>query len=224
MHKIGILSDTHGLLRQEVIDSIRDCDVILHGGDINRQKILDELIEIAPVHVVRGNNDKEWAEYIPETVSLELYGLKIFMVHNKKFIPKDLKDVNMIIYGHSHKYEEKHLDGVCYLNPGSCGPRRFHQEITFAILQIEEDGSYTIEKNVIPHVVKKETPESGDDKVPADLAVKIPDMMKDIDAGKTVKQIAKKYKIPEELSEQINRMYLTHPGVDVDGILRRLGL
>lgn len=149
MHKIGILSDTHGLLRPEVIDSIRDCEAILHGGDINRKKILDELSEIAPVHVVRGNNDKEWAEHIPETVSLELYGLKIFMVHNKKFIPKDLKDVNMIIYGHSHKYEEKHLDGVCYLNPGSCGPRRFHQEITFAILQIEEDGSYTIEKIVI---------------------------------------------------------------------------
>lgn len=76
IHRIAVISDTHGLLRDQVRDKLVDCEVILHGGDINRQAILDELAGIAPVHVVRGNNDKEWAEHLPETLRLELFGLR----------------------------------------------------------------------------------------------------------------------------------------------------
>ena len=75
--KAGIISDTHGLLRPEVTEALRDCEVILHGGDINRQEIIDQLREIAPVYVVRGNNDKEWAEEMPLFLDFELVGKRI---------------------------------------------------------------------------------------------------------------------------------------------------
>lgn len=223
MHKIGVISDTHGMLRPEVPEALRGCELILHGGDINKQKILDELRRTAPVHAVRGNNDKEWAAHIPETLTLDVFGIRVFMVHNRKHIPKGLSETDLVIYGHSHKYEERKVDSVQYLNPGSCGPGRFNQEITLALLYIEEDRSIRIEKVLIPHSGKKgkQTEETA---VPADLAYRIPVIMEEIDAGKTVKQIAAKHHISEELSEQINRMYLTHPGVGADGILRRLGL
>lgn len=223
IHKIGIISDTHGMLRLEVLENLQGCEYILHGGDINKQEILDELGKIAPVYVVRGNNDKDWAVEIPETLQVEICGLRIFMIHNKKFIPKEIfenpKETDLILYGHSHKYDEKPLNGIVAINPGSCGPRRFNQEITMAILYVEE-GTYRIEKVLLPHngskVVKKEP-------VPADLAGMLPKICKDISDGKTIKQLMRKYHISEELSDQINRMYLTHPGLDVDGMMRRLG-
>ena len=79
MMKVGVISDTHGLLRQEVLEILRSCDCILHAGDINNQGILEELGRIAPVYVVRGNNDKEWAEHLPHDLTVQLEGLKIFM-------------------------------------------------------------------------------------------------------------------------------------------------
>ena len=151
MHRIGIISDTHGLLRPEVADALQGCDAILHGGDISSPAILEKLNEIAPTYAVRGNNDKEWAKGLPETLSVELYGIRFFMVHNKKYIPKDLDNVDIIVYGHSHKYEEKRMDGRLMLNPGSCGPRRFTQPITFAVLETAGDTSYQIEKMEIAY-------------------------------------------------------------------------
>ncbi len=230
MIKIGVLSDTHGLLRPEVMNQLQGSRAILHGGDINKQEILDRLGEIAPVYVVRGNNDKEWAEYIPDTLLEEVCGLRIFMVHNKKSIPGDLRDVDLVIYGHSHRYEEKEVDGIRFLNPGSCGPRRFHQEITMAILYVREDGTFDIQKVSIPHpdgAGKSGSPaatKTGKEKSFADVDIAgiILAIMKEIDSGKTVRQIARKHKISVELAEDITRMYLTHPGIDVQGILRRM--
>lgn len=220
MHKIGILSDTHGLLRPEVLAALQGCEQILHGGDINRQSVLDELEGIAPVIAVRGNNDKAWAEHLPPSVTADVCGLRIFMVHNKREIPENLFRMDLVVYGHSHRYEEKLVDGVQYLNPGSCGPRRFHQEITLAALYVEDSGDFRIEKISIPHEEKDAgKPEEG---IPADIASMLPAIMREISAGKTVKQIARKHRISEGLAEQITRMYLTHPGVDVEGILRRI--
>lgn len=150
MKKIGIISDTHGLLRPEVLDRLRECDVILHGGDINKQEVLDSLQQIAPVYVVRGNNDKEWAEHIPATLEFELEGLRFFMVHNKKEVPKELTGIDVVVFGHSHKYLEQVVDGRLWLNPGSCGRRRFDQEITFAVMTID-NAEYQVEKVIIPH-------------------------------------------------------------------------
>lgn len=223
MHKIGVISDTHGMLRAEVAEVLQGCEMILHGGDVNEQRILDELGGIAPVYAVRGNNDKEWAEHLPQTLALNVCGLCVFMVHNKRDIPKELPKTDLIVYGHSHKYEEKTVGGIQYLNPGSCGPRRFHQEITLALLFIEDNGDFRIEKRLLQHPEPRGSKEETH-RIPTDIALMIPAIMKEIDAGKSVKQIAKKHRISEELSEQIARMYLTHPGVDVEGILRRIGM
>ena len=89
---IGIISDTHGLLRSEVLNALKGCDAILHGGDINRQEIIDQLEEIAPVYSVRGNNDKDWAEHIPMFLDFELAGLRIYMTHKKKDLPADISN------------------------------------------------------------------------------------------------------------------------------------
>lgn len=148
--KLAILSDTHGLLRPEVLEAIRDADAILHGGDINKQSILDTLSTYAPLHVVRGNNDKEWAEHIPHDLTLTFEGVTFYMVHKKAEIPKNLTGVDVVICGHSHRYAQEEKDGVLWLNPGSCGPRRFNQDITMAILEIT-DGEIQVEKVLIPH-------------------------------------------------------------------------
>ena len=135
--RIAVLSDTHGLLRQEVLDAITGCDAIIHGGDINKPEILDRLREIAPVYVVRGNNDKEWAEHLPATLTFQIEDCRFFLVHDKKEVPKDLTGIDTVIFGHSHKYFEQTIDGRLWLNPGSCGRRRFDQEITLAVLTVE---------------------------------------------------------------------------------------
>ncbi len=151
--KIAILSDTHGLLRPEVVEYLKTVEVILHGGDINRQSIVDELRQYAPLYVVRGNNDKDWAEAIPHDLTVTLGGVTFFMVHNKKEVPKDLPGVNVVVFGHSHKYVQQEQDGVLWLNSGSCGPRRFHQEITMMLAEVA-DGRITVDKITIPHEAK----------------------------------------------------------------------
>ena len=99
--RIAVLSDTHGLLRPEVLDAIAGCDAIIHGGDINKPEIIDRLKEIAPVYVVRGNNDKEWAEHIPATLTFQIEDCRFFLVHNKKEVPIDLTGIDAVIFGHS---------------------------------------------------------------------------------------------------------------------------
>ena len=151
--KLAILSDTHNLLRPEVLEQLSGVDAILHGGDISKQSVLDTLQTYAPLYVVRGNNDKEWAELIPHDLTLTLEGVTFYMVHKKAEIPKELPGVDVVIYGHSHKYAQEEKEGILYLNPGSCGPRRFHQDITLAILEIRGEAM-TVEKILIPHPVK----------------------------------------------------------------------
>ena len=148
--KIGIISDTHGLLRPEVISALQGCEAILHGGDINRQEILDQLTQIAPIYAVRGNNDKEWAEHIPSFLEFALAGTRIYMTHKRKDLPEDLTAYDLVVFGHSHQYVEQRLENTLLLNPGSCGPRRFHQAITMATAKITE-GKAVVKRIDIPH-------------------------------------------------------------------------
>ena len=148
--KLAILSDTHGLLRPQVVVHLKTADAILHGGDINKPAIVEQLQQHAPLYIVRGNNDKEWAEDIPHDLTVTLEGITFFMIHNKKEVPVDLSGVNVVVFGHSHKYVQEEKDGLLWLNPGSCGPRRFHQEITMMMVKIE-DGTIQVEKIEIPH-------------------------------------------------------------------------
>lgn len=148
--KIAILSDTHGLLRPQVVEHLKTADAILHGGDINRPSIVDELRRYTPLYIVRGNNDKEWAEAIPHDLTVTLGDVTFYMVHNKKEAAADLTGVDVVVFGHSHRYLQEDKDGVLWLNPGSCGPRRFHQEITMMVAEVT-DGKITVEKITIPH-------------------------------------------------------------------------
>ena len=150
MIQLGIISDTHGLLRPEVVERLKTCDAILHAGDVNRPEILDTLRAIAPLYVVRGNNDKDWAEGLPHSLAMEFGGVRFFMIHNRCDLPRDLGDVQVVVFGHSHKYVQEEKGGVLWLNPGSCGPRRFHQEITMMTAEAE-DGKIRVEKVIIPH-------------------------------------------------------------------------
>lgn len=225
MHRIGIISDTHGLLRPEVEETLQGCEAILHGGDINHPKILDKLNQIAPTYAVRGNNDKEWAEELPEMLSVSLYGIRFFMMHNKKHIPKeegDLKNIDIIIYGHSHRYEEKYESDKLFLNPGSCGPRRFTQPITFAVLTVTDDGTYQVEKVEIAHQTRAGGAEQ--ETVAHDMRRIVKSVMRDTDKKISVGEIAAKNGISTQLAEQICRLYLTHPGVSAEGILDKMGL
>lgn len=151
--KLAILSDTHGLLRPEVVEYLKTANAILHGGDINRPAIVEELKQYAPLYIVRGNNDKEWAEAIPHHLTFTLEGVTFAMVHNKKELPVDLTGVKVVVFGHSHRYVQEEKGGILWLNPGSCGPRRFHQEITMMMAEITE-GTLQVEKVTIPHEVK----------------------------------------------------------------------
>lgn len=150
--RIAILSDTHGLLRPEVKSYLQRADAILHGGDINKQSIVEELEQYAPLYIVRGNNDKEWAQAIPHDCTVTLGGVTFYMVHNKKEVPADLTGVDVVVFGHSHKYLEEEKAGRLWLNPGSCGPRRFQQEITMMMAEVA-DGTIRVEKITIPHEV-----------------------------------------------------------------------
>lgn len=145
--EIGVISDTHGLLRPAVVEVLRTCDYILHGGDVNKPEILDTLREITPLYVVRGNNDKDWAEDLPAKLAFSIGGVNFFMVHNKKDVSDDLGDAQIVVFGHSHKYFMQRQNGRLWLNPGSCGKRRFDQEITMATITIE-GKNYHVEKLV----------------------------------------------------------------------------
>lgn len=151
--KLAILSDTHGLLRPEVVEYLKEADAILHGGDINKPGIVNELQQYAPLYIVRGNNDKEWAESIPHDLTVSLDNVTFYMVHNKKEVPADLSGVDVVVFGHSHKYVQEEKGGMLWLNPGSCGSRRFHQEITMMMADLT-DGHIQVKKITIPHEVK----------------------------------------------------------------------
>ena len=125
---VGVISDTHGLVRPEALSALADCDHILHAGDIGGAEVLAALRKIGPLHVVRGNNDREeWAESIPEVERLRLAGSEVCLVHDQKTLPFDPADegVEVVIAGHTHRPMSEQRGPVLYANPGSAGPRRF---------------------------------------------------------------------------------------------------
>ncbi|MBO3277519.1 metallophosphoesterase family protein [Pseudomonas schmalbachii] len=137
--RIGVIADTHGLLRPQAIEALRGCERLLHLGDIGKPDILAALGELAPLDVVRGNNDTDaWADGIPETLQLDVGGVRLYLIHDRKQLALDprAEGIDVVIAGHSHKPLNEIRDGVLHLNPGSAGPRRFKLPITLAILHI----------------------------------------------------------------------------------------
>ena len=141
--KIGVISDTHGLLRPEAERCLVGVDHILHGGDIGRPDIIDALRRIAPVTAIRGNVDRgEWAEVYPDTECVQLAGRSFYLIHDIKTLKIDpaARDIDVVISGHSHVAKIEMRERVLYLNPGSAGHRRFKIPITLAILDVTSDG------------------------------------------------------------------------------------
>jgi uncharacterized protein len=137
--RVGVLSDTHGVLRPEARAFLVGCDYIIHGGDIGSPEILEDLASLAPLIAVKGNNDKApWAQRLPETDLVRLGGAFVYVIHDLAQL--DIEpvgaEVQAVISGHSHKPAIFERDGVCYLNPGSCGPRRFSLPISIGELRI----------------------------------------------------------------------------------------
>ena len=146
------------------------------------------------------------------------------MTHKKKDLPGNPDPYDLMIYGHSHKYASDWQDAAdgkrtLLLNPGSCGPRRFYQPVTMALLQADQDG-FTAKRIEIAHSAKEKAP-GADSK---DLRKQIETVIRETQRGQSVKSIAGKYGMDEALTEQIARLYVTHPGVTVDGIMTKMGL
>lgn len=139
--RIGLISDTHGLLRPEALDFLAGCQHIIHGGDIGGPEILEELGRIAPVTAVRGNNDLgDWADALPDTVRLRFEGVDVVAIHDLKQLGIDPahEGVRVVVSGHSHKPVQDERGGVLYVNPGSAGRRRFKLPIALGELLVED--------------------------------------------------------------------------------------
>jgi putative phosphoesterase len=136
---VGIISDTHALLRNEALVALRGCHVIVHAGDIGTPAVLEDLREIAPVVAIRGNNDKgTWASKLPETEVVEAGGVSLYVLHNINDLALDpvAAGFQVVIMGHSHRPRIEDRQGVLFVNPGSAGPRRFRLPVTVARLRI----------------------------------------------------------------------------------------
>jgi putative phosphoesterase len=138
--RLGIISDTHGILRPQAEAFLRGCDRILHAGDIGNAEVLTRLSAIAPVTAVRGNNDGgTWAEVIPETEFFEFGGIHVYVIHDLKLLEIDpaAAGIEVVVSGHSHEPLVEQRDGIVFLNPGSAGPRRFKLPVSVADVVIE---------------------------------------------------------------------------------------
>jgi putative phosphoesterase len=141
--KIGLISDTHGLLRPQALEALKGCVQLIHAGDIGKASILDALRAIAPLTVVRGNNDQDdaWAGDVPFSAVLRVAGVGIYVTHIPADVPQALPDdIAVVVVGHSHKPLIERRDDVLFINPGSAGPRRFKLPISVALLHIDEKG------------------------------------------------------------------------------------
>lgn len=135
---IGVISDTHGLLRPEAIKALEGSDFIIHAGDVGDPAILTELKRIAPVTAVRGNIDTEaWAKKLPEAATLEVGGLVLLTIHNVEHLRIHSQRADVVVFGHSHKPHNEFHDETLFFNPGSAGPRRFKLPISVGRLTIE---------------------------------------------------------------------------------------
>ena len=136
--RIGLISDTHGLIRPEALAALRGSELIIHAGDIGKPAVLEALEAIAPVIAIRGNNDRDsWARRIPYFLELKINGIRIYLIHNVNELERNsVNGFHAVISGHSHKPSVMTQEGVLFINPGSAGPRRFKLPVAVGRLQI----------------------------------------------------------------------------------------
>lgn len=138
---IGLISDTHGLLREEALEALKNSDLIIHAGDAGKSEVLERLREIAPVVAVRGNVDHgAWASALPSTATAEAGSVRFYVLHNLQDLDLDPEAAGFqfVISGHTHKPECTQRSGIYYVNPGSAGPRRFRLPITVGLVDLRK--------------------------------------------------------------------------------------
>jgi putative phosphoesterase len=149
---IGVISDTHGLLRPSALEAMRGCELILHAGDVGGADILEGLRRIAPVVAVRGNTDRGlWCEDVRDVEVVEFAGVQFYMLHDRQQLDLNPAAAGFaaVVYGHSHRPEQQTERGVLYFNPGSAGPRRFKLPISVGRIQVA-DGQLNSELITLP--------------------------------------------------------------------------
>ena len=142
--RVAVMADTHGVLRPEVEKIVETCDVIVHAGDFDTQMLYMKLSGKQPLYAVRGNNDRGWSGGLPGIKRFEIGGVKMVMAHQRTDIPVALGDAQVVIFGHSHMYQQQEIAGRLWLNPGSCGYKRNTLPLSMAVMTIE-DCKYTVE-------------------------------------------------------------------------------
>ena len=152
MKRIAVLSDTHGLLRPDVIPFLQKADLILHAGDVDTPAVAQHIFLLGEAHIVRGNNDGAWAANLPHSHYLTVEGMRFFLIHNRAQVLPDPK-ADVVIFGHSHRYVCETHGGTLWLNPGSCGKPRFGLEPSLCLLTVE-DGLCRAEKITFPREVR----------------------------------------------------------------------
>lgn len=145
---VAVLSDTHGLLRREVVAELQDCTHILHAGDIVRESDLDELRLYGNIYAVRGNNDlwQTGLQDLAGVLRFSIAGVSFLMTHEPYDIPRNLEGVDVIVYGHTHQYREERINGRLWLNPGSCGRARFDGDVTMAKLHLQDGKVLSVQR------------------------------------------------------------------------------
>jgi putative phosphoesterase len=139
---VGVIADTHGLLRPAAVAALQECAVIVHAGDIGKHELLARLVEIAPLTAIRGNVDLPWAHALPDTAELTVDRRKFFVLHNLRELTFDPASAgfDVVISGHSHMPKIERKAGVLYVNPGSAGPRRFRLPVAVARVTLTTDA------------------------------------------------------------------------------------
>lgn len=215
VHKIAVISDTHGRIREEALPYLQEAELILHAGDFADENTYDRLLSLGQMTAVRGNCDGDWAERLPREITFELYGKTVTMVHNLKKISGKGEKADLIISGHTHKYREKTEGKTLYLNPGSLG-------LTSTLAMLETDGTGENWKVTRVDLAGESKPGESFDLSSGKLEKAVVDVVSDLQKGKTLEKIMKKRGLSRELTEQIAQIYYTHPGIDTDGILNRI--
>lgn len=147
MKRIAVMSDTHDVLRPSVLEVVKTCDAIIHAGDFARESILDALRPLGSIYAVRGNNDRMWARSLKDSLRFQIGGVHFFLTHDKRDVARNLDGIDVVIFGHSHKYFQEIIDGRLWLNPGSCGRPRFGGPLSMAVMEINEaDYTWTAQK------------------------------------------------------------------------------
>ena len=212
--QVGIVSDSHGRLPDRAKELLLGCSLIFHAGDIGSLALYEELSNIAPTKAVRGNADGEDLSFLPTYLTTKAGPFSVCMAHKKKDLPEDYLSYDLVITGHTHRYRMEKKGSVTLLNPGSCAVKRAGQMLTLALAEVGPSGLLITGKKYTEDAPPKEGEERK-------VVEKIMSLTR---RNESIATISQKLSLPSEYVERVVRLIVTHPGVDIEGVLRRMGL